>query len=75
MQGYCVRCKQKQEMLSATRTVMKNGRRAMFGTCACCATKMYVAGVWEGDAAAFPAAVSPPDAHLGLAAPRADPVS
>ncbi len=36
-------------MLSATRTLMKNGRRAMIGTCACCGTKMYIAGVWDGD--------------------------
>ena len=47
MQGYCVRCRAKQEMLSATRTLMKNGRRAMVGLCACCGTKMSVAGMWE----------------------------
>ena len=49
MQGYCVRCRAKQEMLSATRTLMKNGRRAMIGTCACCGTKMSVAGKWDDD--------------------------
>ncbi len=55
MLGYCVRCKAKQEMLSATRTVMKNGRRAMLGVCACCGTRMSVAGVWDsGPAAATP---------------------
>ncbi len=37
----------KQEMLSATRTLMKNGRRAMGGLCACCGTKMSVAGKWD----------------------------
>jgi len=47
--GYCVRCRAKQEMLSATRTLMKNGRRAMIGTCACCGTKMSVAGKWDDD--------------------------
>ncbi len=47
MQGYCVRCRAKQEMLSATRTLMKNGRRAMVGVCACCGTKMSVAGQWD----------------------------
>ncbi len=47
MQGYCVRCRAKQEMLSATRTLMKNGRRAMVGLCACCGTKMSVAGRWD----------------------------
>lgn len=51
MQGYCVRCKAKQEMLSATRTLMKNGRRAMIGLCACCGTKMSVAGKWDSDPA------------------------
>ena len=49
MIGYCVRCRAKQEMLSATRTLMKNGRRAMIGTCACCGTKMSVAGKWDED--------------------------
>ena len=51
MQGYCVRCRAKQEMLSATRTLMKNGRRAMVGVCACCGTKMSVAGRWDGEQA------------------------
>ena len=51
MQGYCVRCRAKQEMLSATRTLMKNGRRAMIGVCACCGTKMSVAGKWDCDGA------------------------
>ena len=49
MQGYCVRCRAKQEMLSATRTLMKNGRRAMIGACACCGTKMSVAGKWDDE--------------------------
>ncbi|MGI4791192.1 MAG: DUF5679 domain-containing protein [Janthinobacterium lividum] len=49
MIGYCVRCCAKQEMLSATRTLMKNGRRAMIGLCACCGTKMSVAGKWDDD--------------------------
>ena len=52
MQGYCVRCKTKQEMLSATRTVVKNGRRAMLGLCACCGTKINVIGAWDEDPAA-----------------------
>ncbi len=55
MQGYCVRCKAKQEMLSATRTLMKNGRRAMIGLCTCCGTKMSVVGVWDADTASPPA--------------------
>lgn len=50
--GYCVRCHAKKEMLSPTRTVMRNGCRAMIGHCACCGTKMSVAGLWDGDAQA-----------------------
>ncbi len=50
MTGYCVRCRAKQEMLSPTRTLMKNGRRAMLGVCACCGTKMSVAGKWDDEA-------------------------
>ena len=46
-----MRCRAKQEMLSATRTLMKNGRRAMIGLCACCGTKMSVAGKWDEDPA------------------------
>jgi len=37
-------------MISATRTLMKNGRRAMVGHCACCGTKMSVAGRWDDEA-------------------------
>lgn len=67
MQGYCVRCKQKQKMLSATRTLMKNGRRAMIGACACCGTKMHVAGVWENAAPLSPEALAvPPPAQIPL---------
>ncbi len=54
-------------MLSATRTVMKNGRRAMIGSCACCGTKMYVAGVWEGDS-------SSPAPLAASAAPQFPPI-
>ena len=49
MQGYCVRCRTKKDMLNATRTLMKNGRRAMIGLCECCGTKMTIAGKWDTD--------------------------
>ena len=50
MTGYCVRCRAKQEMLAPTRTLRKNGRRAMIGVCACGGAKMSVAGKWDEDA-------------------------
>lgn len=51
MQGYCVRCRAKQNMLNATRTMMKNGRKAMTGLCDCCGTKMSIAGKWDEEQA------------------------
>ena len=69
MQGYCVRCRAKQEMLSATRTLMKNGRRAMIGLCGCCGTKMSVAGRWDDDAEHAPPAAAPRGTEIGLTAP------
>lgn len=71
MLGYCVRCKQKQEMLSATRTVMKNGRRAMIGACACCGTQIYIAGVWDAESQSSAPPLSAPAAPLSPLPPRA----
>jgi hypothetical protein len=49
VEGYCVRCRAKKQMVNATRTLMKNGRKAMIGICASCGTKMSVAGKWDED--------------------------
>ena len=38
--GYCVKCKAKKEIMEAVRVVMKNGRNALKGKCAC-GTGMY----------------------------------
>lgn len=56
MQAYCVRCRAKQDMLSPTRTLTKNARRAMIGQCACCGTTVSVIGVWDKDPAPIPSA-------------------
>ncbi len=69
MLGYCVRCKAKQEMLSATRTLMRNGRRAMIGLCACCGTKMSVAGFWDSDSPAYAPPTAPRPDGGGLTRP------
>ena len=70
MQGYCVRCKAKQEMLSATRTLMKNGRRAMIGLCACCGTKMSVAGNWDDEPTSADASETQQTEDGSVTAPR-----
>lgn len=41
MDGYCVKCKAKQEMQGAAEVTMKNGKKAMKGTCPSCGTGMF----------------------------------
>lgn len=43
-EGYCVKCKAKQEMVSPEKITMKNGRPATKGTCPKCGTKMFKIG-------------------------------
>jgi len=40
-QGYCVKCKAKQEIQGASEVVLKNGRRALKGKCPSCGTGMF----------------------------------
>jgi pimeloyl-ACP methyl ester carboxylesterase len=42
--AYCVKCKQKREILNAQEVTMKNGRLAMRGTCATCGSGIYRIG-------------------------------
>lgn len=41
MEGYCVKCKSKREILNASEIVMKNKRKAVKGTCPTCGTGMF----------------------------------
>jgi len=41
MEGYCLKCKVKKEMKDTKEITMKNGRRAMKGTCSDCGTGMF----------------------------------
>jgi hypothetical protein len=41
MEAYCVKCKSKREMKNANEVTMKNGRKAMKGTCPTCSTGMF----------------------------------
>ena len=40
-EAYCVKCKAKRIMSSPEKVTMKNGRKAMKGTCPTCSTGMY----------------------------------
>ena len=40
-EAYCVKCKAKRTMSNAEKVTMKNGRKAMKGTCPECKTGMY----------------------------------
>jgi predicted RNA-binding Zn-ribbon protein involved in translation (DUF1610 family) len=43
-QGYCVKCKAKQEMKNPQQVTLKNGKKATKGTCPKCGTKMFRIG-------------------------------
>ena len=39
--GFCMKEKQKREMVDTKEVIMKNGRKAIKGKCAVCGTGMY----------------------------------
>ena len=41
VEGYCVKCNAKKEIVDAVEEVMKNGRRAIKGKCPTCGTVMF----------------------------------
>mgnify|MGYP001615078955 CR=1 FL=1 len=40
-QGYCVKCKEKRDIKDAAEVEMKNGRKALKGSCTTCGTGMF----------------------------------
>jgi len=44
MEGYCVKCRKKNEIKDAKTVTMKNGTPATQGTCPTCGTKMFRIG-------------------------------
>lgn len=44
VQGYCVKCKAKQEIKDAKQVTLKNGKPATKGVCPKCGTKMFRIG-------------------------------
>ena len=44
MEGYCVKCRSKQEIKDAQAITMKNGKPATQGVCPSCGTKMFRIG-------------------------------
>ncbi|MCL5430595.1 MAG: DUF5679 domain-containing protein [Candidatus Marsarchaeota archaeon] len=43
-EAYCVKCKKKCEMKDPKEVTMKNGKKAVTGTCPACGTKMFKIG-------------------------------
>ena len=39
-QAYCVKCREKRDIQGAHEVTLKNGRKAMQGTCPVCGTKL-----------------------------------
>ncbi len=44
MEGYCLKCRSKQEIQNPTQVTLKNGRTATQGTCPTCGTKVFRIG-------------------------------
>lgn len=44
VQGYCLKCREKRDMVDAQEVKLKNDRPAMQGKCAVCGTKITVIG-------------------------------
>ena len=44
MEAYCVKCREKREMVDPKVILMKNKRPATTGTCSVCGTKMFKIG-------------------------------
>ena len=42
--AYCVKCKDKKEVSNPEQVTMKNGRKALKGTCPDCGTKVFKIG-------------------------------
>lgn len=47
MNGYCLRCRAKQDMIDSVAVTIKGGRRAIQGRCAVCSTNITRFGVLE----------------------------
>ena len=58
MEGYCVKCKQKQEMIDTESVFTKTGTPATKGVCVVCGTKMFRMGKTK--------------AHEGLTPPKVE---
>lgn len=41
MEGYCVKCKEKREIINGKEVTMKNGKKAYQGKCPTCGTGMF----------------------------------
>ncbi len=63
-EGYCVKCKAKREISNAVEEVMKNGRKAIKGTCPDCGVVMFkILGGKKTATTAAPTAQSAPPAQ------------
>jgi uncharacterized Zn finger protein (UPF0148 family) len=59
-EGYCVKCKAKKEISNAVEETMKNGRKAIKGTCPTCGTVMFKILGGKATPAADSGASNPP---------------
>ena len=60
VEGYCVKCKAKKEIVDAVEETMKNGRKAIKGKCPTCGTVMFKILGGKGSSGGTPKAPAPP---------------
>jgi uncharacterized Zn finger protein (UPF0148 family) len=66
-EGYCVKCKAKKPIANGLEEVMKNGRKAVKGTCPTCGVVMFK--ILGGKAGAAPVAVPAATPTIPIEAP------
>ena len=62
-EAYCVKCKAKKQITDAVEEVMKNGRKAIKGTCPDCGVIMFKILGGKGTAPPKPGGDTPPASH------------
>ncbi|HJL69463.1 MAG TPA: DUF5679 domain-containing protein, partial [Anaerolineales bacterium] len=63
MEAYCVKCREKREIRSATATFTKRAQPATRGVCAVCGTGLFCMGRTAAHAGLTPPAPEPPAAR------------
>ncbi len=73
VEGYCVKCKAKKEIIDAVEETMKNGRKAIKGKCPTCGTVMFKILGGKGSSGGTPKTPAKPPEPSPAPAPSTTP--